>query len=111
DAARGLFFGVTPGKRIGEWNNSVRRREAMHQPPANTRASGRARAVAHFQRSDKPYVINWDSIAYDSRDFLVMGDPFETYVDEVTRFLSAKRASRSTETPDDIRDFIDRYRS
>jgi hypothetical protein len=42
-------------------------------------------------------VINWDSIAYDSRDFLVMGDPFETYVNEVTKFLSIKRASQPNE--------------
>ncbi|MEP6604265.1 MAG: proteasome accessory factor PafA2 family protein, partial [Spartobacteria bacterium] len=83
DPAKGLFFGVTPAKRIGEWNDSVRRSAAMHQPPANTRAAGRARAVEHFQTADRPYVINWDSIAYDSRDFLVMSDPFETYTDEV----------------------------
>src|SRR6202045_4602748 len=50
DPARGLFFGVTPGKRIGEWNNSVRRPTAMHTPPSNTRASGRAQAVASFQQ-------------------------------------------------------------
>src|SRR3954463_16595639 len=97
DPARGLFFGVNPGKRIGDWNNSVRRSECMRQPPANTRAAGRARAVAHFQKHDKPYVINWDSIAYDSRDFLVMGDPFETYSDEVTKFLSIKRPQSSGE--------------
>ena len=99
DPARGLFFSVKPGKRIAEWNNGVRRAEAMHHPPANTRAAGRARAVAHFQRSDRPYVINWDSIAFDSRDFLVMSDPFETYTDEVTKFLSAKRTAPSDELP------------
>jgi pup-ligase protein len=97
DPARGLFFGVNPGKRIGDWNNSVRQSDAMRQPPANTRAAGRARAVAHFQNDDKPYVINWDSIAYDSRDFLVMGDPFETYASEVSKFLSIKRAPQSSE--------------
>jgi proteasome accessory factor A len=92
DPARGLFFSVNPGKRIGEWNNSVSRPEAQRNPPLNTRAAGRAHAVAHFQKIDKPYVINWDSIAYDSRDFLVMGDPFETYTAEVDKFLSAKRS-------------------
>ena len=91
DPERGLFFGVTPGKRIGEWNNGVRRAEAMREPPGNTRAAGRAVAVAKFQKDDRPYVINWDSIAYDSRDFLVMGDPFETYTNEVTKFVSIKR--------------------
>jgi proteasome accessory factor A len=96
--SKGLFFGVTPAKRIGEWNNSVRRSAAMHQPPQNTRAAGRAQAVEHFQNDPRPYVINWDSIAYDSRDFLVMSDPFETYTDEVTKFLSAKRSAASEET-------------
>jgi proteasome accessory factor A len=94
--AKGLFFGVTPGKRIGEWNNSVRRQEAMHQAPFNTRAAGRAVAIARFQKGDHPYVINWDSIAYDSRDFLVMGDPFETYTEEVDRFLSDRRPTRTS---------------
>jgi proteasome accessory factor A len=111
DPGRGLFFGVTPGKRIGEWNNGVRRPDAMRQAPANTRAAGRARAVAQFQKSERAYVINWDSIAYDSRDFLVMGDPFETYTAEVTKFLSAKRTSRPAETPENPRDFIERSRS
>ena len=88
DPEKGLFFGVTPAKRIGEWNDSVRRKEALLTPPANTRASGRARAVAYFQQRHHPYVINWDSIACDSRDFLVMGDPFNDYNEEVARFLA-----------------------
>ena len=46
DPAKGLFFGVTAAKRIGEWNNSVRRPEATMMPPLNTRAAGRAQAVA-----------------------------------------------------------------
>jgi proteasome accessory factor A len=91
DPNKGLFFGVTPGKRIGEWNNNVRRKEASFHPPANTRASGRAQAVAWFQKSEQPYVINWDSIACDNRDFLVMGNPFEPYVDEVAKFLALPR--------------------
>jgi proteasome accessory factor A len=93
DPLRGLFFAVTPGKRIAEWNNNVRRSSATHVPPANTRASGRARAVAFFQDCDAPYVINWDSIACDNRDFLVMGDPFQTYNEEVEQFLAKPRTT------------------
>jgi hypothetical protein len=91
DPAKGLFFGVDGAKRIGEWNNSVRRTEAMTTPPSNTRAAARAQAVAWFQKHKLPYVINWDSIACESRDFLVMGDPFQTYEAEVERFLSQVR--------------------
>ncbi|PYL13948.1 MAG: hypothetical protein DMF43_03225, partial [Verrucomicrobia bacterium] len=46
DPVRGLFFSVTPGKRIAAWNNSLRRPSATHVPPVNTRASGRAHAVS-----------------------------------------------------------------
>ncbi len=88
DPAKGLFFGVQAAKRIGEWNNSVRQAGARTTPPANTRAAGRARAVDWFQKHDQPYVINWDSVASEGRDFLLMADPFQTYVDEVKRFLA-----------------------
>ena len=91
DPSRGLFFSVTPGKRIADWNNAVRRPAAMREPPANTRATGRSLAVAQFQKDSRPYVVNWDSIAFDSRDFLVMGDPFMTYADEVQAFLALER--------------------
>ena len=30
DPARGLFFGLKPAKRIGEWNNLVRQKNAAH---------------------------------------------------------------------------------
>ena len=88
DPAKGLSTGVAAPKRIGEWNDSVRRQEAMLIPPGNTRAAGRSLAVSHFQNSNETYVINWDSIACGSRDFLVMGDPFEDSKEEVRRFLA-----------------------
>ncbi len=87
DSAKGLFSGVQAAKRIGEWNDSVRRPLARTTPPANTRAVGRAHAVAWFRTRKHPYVINWDSVASEGRDFLVMGDPFQTYENEMTRFL------------------------
>ena len=87
DPAKGLFFGVEGAKRIAEWNNSVRRTEAMTTPPADTRAAGRAQAVAYFQEGTRPYTINWDSITCGGRDFLIMGDPFKTYKEDVATFL------------------------
>ena len=95
DPAKGLFFGVHAAKRIGEWNNSVRRAEARTTPPANTRAAGRAEAVAWFQKRQQAYVINWDSVASEERDFLLMGDPFQTYEEEVRSFLSQPGTQRS----------------
>src|SRR5215813_3726876 len=87
DPARGLFFQVKAGKRITEWNQSVRIKNASYQPPSNSRAAGRSQAVAYFRDSDIPYVINWDSIASGPQDILVMSDPFSTYTSEVSAFL------------------------
>ena len=98
DRAKGLFFGVETGKRIGEWNDHVRRPEAGLIPPADTRAAGRSLAVAAFQEDDRPYVINWDSIAREGNDFLVMGDPFHTYEEEVAAFLQSP--ARKTASPE-----------
>ena len=104
DPAKGLFVGVKGAKRIGEWNQSVRRAEAAMSPPGNTRASGRARAVAWLLTRKQPYVINWDSVACDSNDFFVMSDPFRTYDDEIAHFVAQRRTEmplRENERPDE----------
>lgn len=98
DPAKGLFFGVTPAKRIGEWNDSVRRATAATSPPSDTRAAGRARAVAALQDSERPYVINWDSVATDNHAFVVMGDPFDTYEGEVDNFIEQLKLEPSTDS-------------
>jgi len=85
---KGLFHALKPAKAIGEFNDSVRRPEAMRTPPANTRAHGRGRAVEHFQEKSLPYLINWDSIALENQNYLMMSDPFENYEAEVKRFLA-----------------------
>src|SRR5881398_2301969 len=87
DPARGLFFQVKAGKRITDWNQSVRIKSASYRPPANSRAAGRSQAVAWFCDSELPYVINWDSIASGPQDILVMSDPFSAYTSEVSAFL------------------------
>lgn len=87
DPARSLFNALKPAKRIGEFNDSVRRPEAMRTPPANTRAHGRGNAVAYFQNHQLPYVINWDSIALENQNYLMMPDPFKNYESEVAGFL------------------------
>jgi Pup-ligase protein len=79
--AKGLFFALTPAKAIGEFNDSVRRRDTMRSPPSDTRARGRGVAVKLFQTRQVPYVINWDSISLENSQYLPMPDPFETYED------------------------------
>jgi len=90
DPRRGLFFSITPGKRITSGTTMFAVPSAMHVPP-QTRAHPPRPGRYLFPELQFPYVINWDSIACDSRDFLVMGNPFETYNDEVDRFLSKPR--------------------
>ena len=51
------------------------------------RATGRSKAVSFFQRKNLPYIINWDSIALESQDYLPMPDPFHAYADEVECFF------------------------
>lgn len=86
---RGLFYALKPAKTIGEFNDSVRRADALCIPPANTRAHGRGKAVAHFQKNNLPYLINWDSIALENQNYLMMPDPFDDYEAAVDRFLAA----------------------
>ena len=92
DPARGLFFQVKGGKRIADWNQSVRIKSASYRPPNNSRAAGRSQAVVHFRESPFPYVINWDSIASGPNHTLIMSDPYETYAPEVSAFLREVKA-------------------
>ena len=85
--AKGLFFALTAAKGIGEFNQRLPRPAAALQPPADTRAFGRGRAVSIFQERKLPYVINWDSISLDNTPHLAMPDPFETYEDQVRALL------------------------
>ena len=88
DPAKGLFHALTPAKQIGEWNHRVRRPEAVKIPPQSTRACGRGRAVEMLQERDRPYVINWDSIATENCDALAMPNPFLTYTEEVESLIA-----------------------
>jgi hypothetical protein len=36
-------------------------------------------------------VINWDSIACETHDCLVMGNPFQSYIPEVAQFMALRR--------------------
>lgn len=93
DPDRGLFFQVKAGKRIRDWNESVRIEAAAHRPPANSRAEGRSAAVAHFRNANVPYVINWDSISSGPHELLIMSDPFHNYRREVRAFIRHLHAS------------------
>lgn len=85
--AKGLFFALTPAKAIGEYNDRVRQERAMLHPPQDTRARGRSAAVAHFQKTNLSYVINWDSISCENQSHFPMSDPFLDYEKPIQKFL------------------------
>src|SRR2546428_61131 len=57
-------------------------------PPTNTRAQARGIAVRYLREQSGSYIINWDSIAVENKDPLVMGNPFHPYRSEVSQLLS-----------------------
>jgi len=94
DPTRGLFFSVTPGKRRRRMEQQLSNPPTATRVPAREHARLRARPRRRlFSRSPSTYVINWDSIAHDSRDFLSWAI-LETYNTEVDQ-IPAKRAPRS----------------
>lgn len=57
--------------------------EAMTEPPANTRARGRAERVRELlgKRVPRFYFFDWNGCALDRNSYIEMPDPFETYSD------------------------------
>lgn len=88
DRERGLFFGLSPVDSVAAFNAEILGMENPAEPPDNTRAYGRGLAVSWLQRSDLPYVLNWDSVGIEGGGELPMGDPFETYEESVRDFLA-----------------------
>jgi proteasome accessory factor A len=86
---RGLYFAVPQPARVEAFNRSVRRSASMHEPPADTRAFGRGKAVQEFLREPRPYVINWDSLGTDATRSLMMPNPFDTYERAVGELLAS----------------------
>ena len=87
DPARGLFHALPAAQAIAAFNTSAARPDATRTPPADTRAHGRGLAVALLQERQLPYLINWDSIAIETTQQLLMPDPFATYAAEVRDFV------------------------
>jgi proteasome accessory factor A len=63
-------------------------RRAMREPPANTRAAGRALAVRGLLEAGAAYyAIDWGFVAIPHRALLALGDPLAPGVDEAREFL------------------------
>ena len=84
DPARDLFFGVT-GKRCG----MEQQRPTLWWDTRSTQYASRS-CLATFSELRFSVSDQLGLIACDSRDFLVMGDPFQTYNEEVVAFWPSR---------------------
>jgi proteasome accessory factor A len=89
DPNRGLYFALVAEGRVQPVVSPERASFCSANAPANTRAAARGIAVRYFREASTNYVINWDSVALEGRDPLVMGNPFHPYRDEITQLLGA----------------------
>jgi proteasome accessory factor A len=97
DPSRGLYLALVEQGIVKPAVGADRVRHCIEYPPSNTRAEARGTAVRFLKGQSSNYIINWDSVAVEGKDPLVMGNPFHTYRDEIVKLLSdtpgpAKRA-------------------
>jgi proteasome accessory factor A len=88
DPHRGLYFALADQGRLQQAVTPERIAFCVHNPPDNTRAQARGIAVRHLRDQSGNYIINWDSIAIESKDPLNMQNPFHTYRSEIAQLLS-----------------------
>jgi len=88
---RSLYHALIEQGRAAPLTSPSRATFCLTNPPANTRAQARGLAVAQLCQHNGGYIINWDSIAIENQDPLVMGNPFHPYLSEVLQLLDAPR--------------------
>jgi hypothetical protein len=91
DPRRGLYFALRQDGRVQSVISPERVDFCLTNAPTNTRAHARGIAVRCLREQSTNYIINWDSIAVENRDPLVMGNPFHPYRDEVAQLLAGER--------------------
>jgi proteasome accessory factor A len=88
DPSRGLYYAMVDQQHVKTVISSQRVDHCCAYPPANTRAEARGMAVRFLKNQSANYIINWDSIAVEGKDPLVMGNPFHTYREEIGWLLT-----------------------
>lgn len=84
---RGLYAALVAEGRVQPVVSPERAAFCSANAPANTRANARGLAVRYFRETATNYIINWDSIAVEGREPLVMSNPFQTYREELSQLL------------------------
>lgn len=81
DPAKSLYYGWEEVEGVSRITDDLDIVDAMTDPPANTRAKGRAKLVKGLleRRNPKFYLFDWNGCALDRHSYIEMPDPFETY--------------------------------
>ena len=96
DPSRGLYFALAEQGHHQQVVSPERVAFCTQNPPANTRAQARGIAVRHLRDQAASYIINWDSIAVENKDPLIMNNPFHPYQSEVAQLLFSDRQNPAT---------------
>ena len=99
DPKRGLYHALCAEGRVEPVVSNERIVYCSTNPPSNTRAQARGIAVRHLRDQTGSYIINWDSIAVENKDPLIMGNPFHPYRAEVAQLLSNDKPDRDALPP------------
>jgi proteasome accessory factor A len=84
----GLYYGLEQEGLVRRVLSDKAISAAVNSPPSDTRALGRARAIAGIMFSTcDTYVIDWDVVHTDRRRFLPMPDPLCSYAEEAGAFV------------------------
>jgi proteasome accessory factor A len=90
----GLYYGLEQEGLVRRVLSDKAISAAVNSPPSDTRALGRARAIAGIMFSTcDTYVIDWDVVHTDRRRFLPMPDPLCSYAEEAGAFVRDLYAS------------------
>lgn len=85
----GLYFGLEEEGMVRRVLTDEAVSEAVFSPPADTRALGRARAIAGLVgRRRSGYIVDWDVVHVDRKWTLEMPDPLRTYAAEAEALVS-----------------------
>ncbi len=88
DPEQGLYGALQDMGQVRTLTDEAAIRAAVRQPPADTRAAGRAEVIHGLLRNDQDhYVIEWDGILAGDDRVLLFEDPFHDYVAEARDFL------------------------
>lgn len=90
DPARSLYHAWAETNGVAQYLGEASILKSMADPPADTRAFGRAKLISHAlkRRGPKKYLFDWNFAMVDGNHALDLTDPFDTYGDLADELIS-----------------------